>query len=73
MNTDTVEETCLTCKITFWITDGHRDVLRRMKTQFFCPNGHTQVYTGKSDALIIREKDAEIARLTELLAAKKRK
>jgi len=40
---------CYKCHVQFCITNEHNENLLERKTEFFCPNGHGQVYTGKSD------------------------
>lgn len=48
-------EECFECHILFWIPTQHHDSLYKNKKSFFCPNGHSQHYTGKSDAERVRE------------------
>jgi len=42
-----MQETCIRCGCTFWITKAHRDNLIQTKNDFYCPNGHSQCYRGE--------------------------
>ena len=44
------EITCYKCHITFWITDAFDDQLRSCHNTFYCPNGHSFSYQGKTKA-----------------------
>lgn len=81
-----IQETCCHehCGIIFWITREQYDRLQSSKRSFFCPNGHSQSYTGENDKVkairlqneknaLEREKNAEIARLQRDLKKKCRK
>jgi hypothetical protein len=59
------EETCCNCGCTFFITKKHHQLLVDTKQTFYCPNGHTQSYTGKTDAQKLKEKEEELARITK--------
>ena len=52
---------CCSCHITFWVTAMHKERLLSSKESFFCPVGHSMVYGGKTDAAIIKEKEAALA------------
>lgn len=43
-------ETCCNCGVVFGMESGHRHRLRQSHDWFYCPNGHGQHYTGKSEA-----------------------
>jgi hypothetical protein len=56
-NINIVQQTCCKegCGIAFWIEENYHDSLLVTKRSFYCPNGHSQSYTGESDkAKIIR-------------------
>jgi len=48
-------EKCCNCDMLFWITKKHHDALILSKESFYCPNGHSQSYTGKTDAQKLKE------------------
>ena len=50
MEVDIVQETCCECNISFWMTAVHQKHLIECKNDFFCPNGHSQHYSGETDA-----------------------
>ncbi len=50
MNVELQEHSCSKCKISFWITVKHDKELQRCHNSFYCPNGHSQFYPGKTDA-----------------------
>ena len=58
---DIIKETCCSCKIPFWITEGHHKQLLNSKDTFYCPNGHGQNYQGESEyqKRLEREKELE--------------
>lgn len=60
MNVDLVQESCYTCHIPFWLEAKHQRDLKSQKTLFYCPNGHAQSYTGKSDAQLLQETKARL-------------
>jgi hypothetical protein len=49
-------EYCYVCHIPFSITDDLRNALLKCHNTFYCPNGHGQHFTGKSNEEILREK-----------------
>lgn len=55
---------CIKCGVTFAITTLYEQERRRDHASFYCPNGHGQLYPGKSDVEQLRE---EKARLTHQL------
>lgn len=55
-----VTETCFSCRMLFAMTaEFQRSMIERPGTSFYCPQGHSQHYTGKSDADKLREQLAE--------------
>ena len=55
--------TCCTCAITFAVPDEWEARRREDHKGFFCPNGHSLTFTGKTEAENLREQlDAEKAR-----------
>lgn len=46
---------CCDCHVQFCVTQEHNRELIESKKSFFCPNGHEQSYTGKSNKQIVRE------------------
>lgn len=48
-------ETCISCGTTFAIETGLLRQRRRDHQFFYCPNGHSQCYPGKSDIELARE------------------
>ena len=43
-------ETCITCGIVFWFPSDFKRRKISDKTNYYCPNGHSQHYVGESDA-----------------------
>lgn len=63
-------EACFACGCEFAMTRDFYDNRQRMKDTFYCPAGHAQHYTGKSDKELRREAEArERAALDQLQAA----
>jgi hypothetical protein len=58
-------EICCSCGVHFAIPELLQKKLRETHNNFFCPNGHPQHYTGKSEAEKLREelkrKEQELA------------
>lgn len=55
INFSLVCQTCITCGIVFGVPadwDNHR---QQKHDSFYCPNGHSQYYSGKSEAEKLRE------------------
>ena len=44
-----VVETCCNCHVTFGLTEDMQTARRNDHLTFYCPNGHGQHYTGRSD------------------------
>lgn len=55
MNVSIVEISCYKCKVSFWITENHNNKLLKCHNSFFCPNGHSQAYVGKTAEQKIKE------------------
>lgn len=51
-----VTEECITCGITFAVTSGYQYQRKQDHVCYFCPNGHQQAWTGKTEAQIEKEK-----------------
>lgn len=43
-------QTCISCGIAFAAPESFLDTLRANHKTFYCPNGHGQCFSGKSDA-----------------------
>jgi len=51
---------CINCGIPFWVTEGHKEVLQRNHESFYCPKGHGQHFTERTEAEKYRSRlDAE--------------
>lgn len=51
-----VSETCITCGIEFALPEVRRQwLVDHPGTNFFCPNGHQQQFTGKTEAQKLKE------------------
>jgi len=48
-------QTCCSCGIEFGMVQSYDTTLRESHKSFFCPNGHSQSYTGKTEAQKVRE------------------
>jgi len=54
-NVNITHITCCECGISFWVpTEFNQQLLKRQNT-FYCPSGHPQSYTGKTDVQKARE------------------
>lgn len=49
MELEITKITCCNCGVLFCITTEHNKELLRSKASFYCPNGHSQSYVGKTD------------------------
>ena len=56
-----VTEVCCNCHVLFAITEGMQQKLRNTHDWFYCPNGHSQHYTGKSEKDKLREIERQLA------------
>lgn len=60
---------CCNCGILFWITTARDKRYLETKESFYCPNGHSQSYVGKTDKQKLedmkKEKDKLSIRLRE--------
>lgn len=67
---DLTTETCFTCHVVFAMQTEQRDkLIRKPRTPFYCPNGHQQWYTGKSDERKLEEAEARELALKDQLSA----
>jgi hypothetical protein len=48
-------ETCCTCGMSFAISEDFRNMRLEDRKTFYCPSGHGQHYSGKSDAEKLKE------------------
>lgn len=52
---------CCTCGILFCVPEDLKSMwLKHPGRSFYCPNGHSMHYTGKSDAQKLKEKEAQL-------------
>lgn len=58
---DLSTETCCNCGVLFAMTQEFKNKAMRDHRWFYCPNGHSQYYTGESD----RDKAARLGRELE--------
>lgn len=47
---------CYKCGVSFGVSQSFRNQLRESHESFYCPNGHSQHFYGKTDAEKIQEK-----------------
>jgi hypothetical protein len=66
-----VTEECCECGVAFAITKEMQDRLKENHKWFYCPNGHSQHYTGKSDAEKLREQLERAERETARVRAER--
>ena len=67
-----ITEHCCNCGVIFGITSDMQDDLKNTKKQFYCPNGHSQHYTGKSDSQKLKELESDLQRKKQELEIEKR-
>jgi hypothetical protein len=67
---DLAVQDCCNCGVTFALTKELDDQRRKDHGTFYCPNGHPQVYTGKTEAQKLREELAQAQ--AQLVTEKKR-
>lgn len=70
-----VTEQCITCNIVFGMPSDLKSALLNNKKAFYCPNGHSMVYSGKTEAQKLRESyelELNIERQKKLLAERDR-
>lgn len=74
LNVGFVTETCCHegCNLTFAFTREFYDRVRNDHSWWYCPAGHTQHYTGKSDEEKLREAEARELALKDQLSASTR-
>jgi chromosome segregation ATPase len=70
VETHLVTQACVSCGMLFAVAEDYDRRRREDHQQFYCPAGHSQVYSGKSEAERLREQLA--AKEREVLAAKSR-
>jgi hypothetical protein len=56
-----VSEECCACGVLFGIPNRMQKRLRESHDSFYCPNGHSQSYVGKSEATKARERAEQLA------------
>lgn len=47
--------TCCECGVVFCLTDDIWNTRKKDRSSFFCPNGHGQYFSGKSQEQILKE------------------
>jgi hypothetical protein len=65
-----ITETCCNCGVLFALESSYQWERRQDRRNFYCPNGHSQHYTAKSEAELLKEAQAEIARQKRIAANK---
>jgi len=65
-------ESCFTCGCLFGMTTDFKNTRNRNKDTFYCPAGHAQHYTGKSDKELRREAEARASAAEDQALAAKR-
>jgi hypothetical protein len=55
-----VTESCCNCGVLFGMPIDMKSELRRSKRTFYCPNGHGNVYAGKTEAEKLREEAGKL-------------
>ena len=55
MDVKLCEISCISCGVSFWITNRHDDELRRFHDGFYCPNGHRQFYPSQTATEKVKE------------------
>lgn len=64
-----VTETCCSCGVLFAMVEDFYDHRRADHKSFYCPNGHGQSYTGKTDAQKLKDAEARELALKDQLGA----
>lgn len=64
-----VTETCYSCCVLFAMVEDFWEHRQNDRKNFFCPNGHSQAYIGKSDATKLKEAEAREVALRDQLEA----
>jgi hypothetical protein len=70
-NATFVTEECFSCGILFAMEEQYRTQRLKDKSTWYCPNGHSQHYLGKSDAALRKEAE-EAQRLAETRLSQER-
>lgn len=58
---------CANCGVGFAISTEYEDKRRADRRTFYCPNGHSQWFPGKTDKKVIEELRAQVASREDLL------
>lgn len=48
------QEECIKCGMVYWVPNGWQEQRKQKHDTFYCPNGHTQFYTGQTEAEKLR-------------------
>lgn len=67
-----VQQTCCSCGVLFGMESGFDKQRRDDHKSWYCPNGHSQFYNGKSEAEKLREQLAAARSLAEREANRRR-
>jgi len=67
-----VTEDCINCGVLFAMSEELYDKRQGDKQSFYCPNGHSMVYRGKTDAQKLKDAEARELALKDQLAAANR-
>lgn len=59
--------TCCNCAVVFGFPKDHEARLRQTRQTFYCPNGHGQSFTGKTEAEKLREQLEAVKRTADYL------
>lgn len=62
-----VKESCIICGIKYAIPEYYLDQRKKDHKNFHCPNGHSQHYPGRSDLDRIKDLEADVERLKNVL------
>lgn len=67
---DMVTEVCYKCDVLFAMTAAYKEERRKdHDLEFYCPNGHGQVYSGKTDTEKLRDAEIREQAVRDQLAA----
>lgn len=64
-----VTETCYSCGVLFAMVEDFYEHRLADRKNFYCPNGHSQAYIGKTDAQKLKEAEAREVALKDQLSA----
>lgn len=68
-STDMVTETCCRCGVLFAMTADYRHHKLTDRSDFYCPNGHSQQYVGETDSQKLEKAKARDVALRDQLGA----